>query len=41
MALTKIVSNIVDGTIVKLLTLTQAEYDALGSYDNSIIYITT
>ena len=32
MALTKIDSNIVDGTIVKLLTLTQAEYDA---YDSS------
>ena len=30
-----------DSSIAKVVTLTQAAYDALGSYDASTIYITT
>lgn len=41
MALTKVTSDVVDSTIVKYVTLTQAAYDALSSYDASTIYITT
>lgn len=41
MALTKITSSIADETIAKVETLTQAQYDALGSYDSSTLYITT
>ena len=41
MALTKVTSDVVDSTIVKYVALTQAAYDALGSYDASTIYITT
>ena len=31
----------VNDSIIKTITLTQAEYDALGSYSSSTIYITT
>lgn len=41
MALTQVTADVVDSTIAKIVTLTQAEYDALGSYDASTIYITT
>lgn len=41
MALTQVTSDVVDSTIVKYVTLTQAEYNALGAYDASTIYITT
>ena len=41
MSLTQISHSIVDSTIAKVITLTQAEYDALGSYDASTLYITT
>lgn len=41
MALTKITSDVVDSTIPKIVTLTQAEYDALVTKDASTIYITT
>lgn len=34
-------STKVDDSIIKTITLTQAEYDALGSYSSSTIYITT
>lgn len=42
----KIVAAAVDSTkvndsVIKTITLTQAEYDALGSYSASTIYITT
>jgi len=30
-----------DSSIAKVVTLTQAAYDALGSYDASTLYITT
>jgi hypothetical protein len=30
-----------DSSIVKIVTLTQAQYDALSSYDASTVYITT
>jgi hypothetical protein len=45
-ATAKIADNAVDSTkvnssIIKTVTLTQAAYDALGSYDSSTIYITT
>ena len=30
-----------DNSVAKCITLTQAEYDALSSYDASTIYITT
>ena len=30
-----------DSSIAKVVTLTQAEYDALSSYDASTLYITT
>ena len=30
-----------DNSVAKCVTLTQAEYDALSSYDASTIYITT
>lgn len=30
-----------DSSVAKVITLTQAEYDALGSYDASTLYITT
>jgi hypothetical protein len=36
-----IASNNVDNSVVKTITLTQAEYDALPSYSASTIYITT
>jgi len=41
MALTQVTSDVVDSTIIKYVTLTQAEYDALASYDASTIYLTT
>ena len=34
-------STKVNDSIIKTITLTQAEYDALGSYSSSTIYITT
>ena len=34
-------STKVDSSIAKVVSLTQAAYDALGSYDNSTLYITT
>jgi hypothetical protein len=40
MALTKVTADVVDSTIIKYVTLTQAEYDALSSYDASTLYIT-
>lgn len=30
-----------DSSVAKVVTLTQAEYDALSSYDASTLYITT
>jgi len=30
-----------DSSVAKVITLTQAEYDALGSYNASTLYITT
>ena len=41
MAGTQIESTNVDSSIIKTITLTQSEYDALGSYSASTIYITT
>ena len=41
MAGTLVESTNVDSSIIKTITLTQAEYDALGSYSSSTIYITT
>ena len=41
MALTQVQSTNVNNSIIKTITLTQAEYDALGSYSASTIYITT
>ena len=51
MSLTKVTGDIIhtgtithihtDGSIAKVVTLTQAAYDALGSYDTSTLYITT
>jgi hypothetical protein len=51
MAITKVVGELiadntiastnVDNSVVKTVTLTQAEYDALPSYSASTIYITT
>lgn len=41
MAGTLIESTNVDSSIIKTITLTQAAYDALGSYNASTIYITT
>jgi len=51
MALTKITGDILeaatvthshtDSSIAKVVTLTQAAYDALSSYDASTLYITT
>lgn len=38
---TTITSSKVDSSIAKVVTLTQAEYDALSSYDSSTLYITT
>ena len=32
-------STKVDSSIAKVVTLTQAAYDALGSYDSSTLYI--
>ena len=34
-------STKVNSSIIKTVTLTQAAYDALGTYDSSTIYITT
>jgi|TARA_R110000823_G_scaffold261484_1_gene382280 hypothetical protein len=34
-------STKVNDSVIKTITLTQAEYDALGSYSASTIYITT
>ena len=39
MALTKVTSDTVDSSIAKVVTLTQAEYDALVTKDASTIYI--
>jgi hypothetical protein len=36
-----ITSNKVDSSVAKIVTLTQAEYDALASYSFSTLYITT
>lgn len=41
MGLTKVTADVADSTIAKVVTLTQVEYDALGSYDASTLYITT
>lgn len=41
MSLTQVTSDAVDSTIMKCVTLTQAEYDALSGYDASTLYITT
>jgi hypothetical protein len=41
MALTQVTSDVVDSTIIKYITLTQAEYDALSTYSESTIYLTT
>tara|TARA_R110000851_G_scaffold43535_1_gene107577 strand:+ start:28 stop:153 length:126 start_codon:yes stop_codon:yes gene_type:complete len=41
MAGTQVKSTNVNNSIIKTITLTQAEYDALGSYSASTIYITT
>jgi hypothetical protein len=41
MSLTQITHSVVDSSIIKYVTLTQAAYDALGSYDASTIYLTT
>ena len=41
MAGTQIESTNVDNSIIKTITLTQADYDALPSYSASTIYITT
>lgn len=41
MGLTKVTSDVVDSSIAKVVTLTQAEYDALSSYESSTLYITT
>jgi hypothetical protein len=41
MAITQVKSTNVNNSIIKTITLTQAEYDALGSYSASTIYITT
>ncbi len=38
---TTITSGKVDSSVAKIVTLTQAAYDALGSYDSSTLYITT
>ena len=38
---TAVNSTKVNDSIIKTITLTQAEYDALGSYSSSTIYITT
>ena len=40
MAITQITKRVVDDSIIKTITLTQAEYDGLGSYSSSTIYIT-
>jgi len=34
-------STKVNDSVIKTITLTQAAYDALGSYSSSTIYITT
>ena len=36
-----ITSGKVDSSVAKVVTLTQAAYDALSSYDSSTLYITT
>lgn len=41
MALTKVTSDVVDSSVAKVVTLTQAEYDALATKDASTLYITT
>jgi len=41
MAITQVTSELVDDSVIKTITLTQAAYDALGSYSSSTIYITT
>lgn len=41
MAITQVTKEVVDDSVIKTITLTQAEYDALGSYSSSTIYITT
>ena len=51
MALTKVTGDIIeagtithshtDSSVAKVVTLTQAAYDALSSYDASTLYITT
>lgn len=41
MALTQVTKEVVDDSVIKTITLTQAEYDALPSYSSSTIYITT
>mgnify|MGYP001156974107 CR=1 FL=1 len=38
---TTITSGKVDSSVAKVVTLTQAAYDALGSYNSSTLYITT
>lgn len=40
MAISQITKRVVDDSIIKTITLTQAEYDGLGSYSSSTIYIT-
>lgn len=41
MALTKVTSDVVDETIIKTITLTQTQYDALEVKNPTTIYITT
>ena len=40
-AASAVTSAKVDSSVAKVVSLTQAEYDALSSYDASTLYITT
>jgi len=41
LAASSVTSTKVDSSIIKTIILTQAAYDALGSYSSSTIYVTT
>jgi hypothetical protein len=41
MALTKVTSDVVDETIIKTVTLSQTDYDAIVTKSPTTIYITT
>ena len=41
MALTKVTSDVVDETIIKTITISQTQYDALETKSPTTIYITT